>query len=307
MIRRLSTLAALTLTLGLITAPAVRAADPLPVVASFSILGDWVAQVGGERLSVTTLVGPGGDAHVYQPTPADARAVADARLVFVNGLSFEGWMARLMEASGSEAALIVASQGIEPLMAGDAGEDDPHGDLDPHAWQSVANARVYIDNISAALCDNDSQGCPDYRTNAATYGQQLETLEQHIRQAVARLPEDRRTVITSHDAFGYYQQAYGVRFLAPQGTSTESEASAADVAQLIRQIRQDQAAALFVENVSDPRLIRQIAQETSLTIGGELYADALSDADGPAADYLSMMRHNTDTLVSALLGADGND
>jgi zinc/manganese transport system substrate-binding protein len=298
------------------------AADKLQTVATFSILGDFVTKVGGDRVDVFTIVGPNGDAHVYEPKPEDAKAVAAANVVFVNGLGFEGWLSRLIEASGYKGTIVKATDGIEPEKMeeghdhdhaegekkeehaeGEAGHEHHHGEFDPHAWQSAENAQIYVKNIATALCAADTAGCDAYKANADAYLAELAMLDAEIKAAVAKVPNDRRTVITSHDAFGYYSHEYGVKFLAPEGISTESEASAKDVAALIEQIKEDKASALFVENITDPRLIEQISKETGLKIGGELYSDALSEKDGPAATYVDMMRHNTKLLTDAMTGS----
>ncbi|WP_026783792.1 metal ABC transporter substrate-binding protein [Pleomorphomonas koreensis] len=297
---RLCLLSALALVLP---APAL-AADRLPVVASFSILGDMTARVGGDRVAVTTLVGPDGDAHVYEPTPDDVRAVAAARLLVVNGLGFEGWMDRLAGASGYTGPVVVASRGVAPREIveeehADAEGHDHHG-IDPHAWQDVANAVTYVRNIAAGLDAADPAGKATYDANAAAYVAELEALDAEVRAALATLPAERRKIITSHDAFGYFGAAYGLRLSAPEGISTEAEASAADVAALIRQIRADAVPAIFVENIKDRRLIDQIAAETDAVVGGELYTDALSDKDGPAPTYVEMIRYNVKTLAEAL-------
>ena len=459
--------------------------EPLPVVASFSILGDLVAQVGGEHIALTTLVGADGDAHVYQPTPQDARAVAGAEVLFVNGLEFEGWMERLIESSGFGGMQVVATDGIEAIafdehdehgdeydghddhddhadhddhgdehghgahafewaglfdlkagtyqwsfakvdgdyadpamkmvmlaasdieaveeaaeglleadasdikMGGDTliaadmayaltfdadkditlftveitedgtyafftehmpfefeadahffkdmsgadvepiaqepegdhhahghddhddhddhaeeGHDDHHGHnhgaFDPHAWQSVDNAVIYVNNIAAALAKADPENAAAFEANRAAYVAELEALEAEIEASIGALPAEQRTVVTPHDAFGYFAQSYNIRFEAPQGLSTESEASAADVAKLIEQIREEGINAVFVESITDDRLLKQIANETGAVIGGTLYSDALSGEDGPASTYLDMMRHNVATLSQAL-------
>jgi zinc/manganese transport system substrate-binding protein len=288
---------------------------------------------------VTTLVGPDGDAHVFQPAPADAQAVAGAQVIVANGLGFEGWMDRLIEASGTTAALVTASDGITPIAfeeekhAEEAGHDDhdhdhaegeahdhdhdeaghdeaghdeaghdghDHGAFDPHAWQSVANVMLYVGNIERGLAAADPAGAETYKANAAAYLAELEALNAEMRAAIAALPEDRRTIITSHDAFGYFAEAYGLRFVAPQGMSTEAEASAQDVAALITQIKEAGITAVFVENIADRRLLDQIASETGAVVGGTLFSDALSAADGAAPTYLAMMRHNLGQLTGAL-------
>lgn len=310
MINRRALLAAPALALLLSTA---AWADPaLKAVASFSILGDFVHQVGGDRVAVTTLVGPDGDAHVYQPTPADAQAVAGADIVFVNGLHFEGWLDRLTAAAGTKAPLVVASEGVTPrqFAPGEGEEEEEHADADdhdhdhgptdPHAWQSVPNAKLYVANIAKALSAADPAGAATYAANAAAYTAKLDALDAEIRAAIAAIPENHRIIVTSHDAFGYFGQTYGMTFEAPQGISTEAEASAADVAKLITQIRAEKVPAVFMENITDPRLLEQIAAETDAKIGGTLYSDALSPADGPAATYLDMMENNIHQFSTAL-------
>ena len=283
-------------------APAGAAEPALRAVASFSILGDLVRQVGGERVAVEVLVGPGSDAHVYSPKPAQAKQVGQAQLVLSNGMGFDGWMARLLKSAGFKGRHVVASAGIQPLKgaADEHGHGHAHAAADPHVWQDVARVQAYVKNIAQGLCAADAAGCDSYRSNAAAYGQQLDALDQEIRRAWSAIPAPQRLVISSHDAFGYYASAYGVRFLAPQGVSTDSEASAQGVARLVRQIRQEKASALFVESIADPRLIEQIARETGLKASSEgLYSDSLAP-QGEAASYLGMMRYNTRVLIAAI-------
>ncbi|MGV8839307.1 MAG: metal ABC transporter solute-binding protein, Zn/Mn family [Bauldia sp.] len=289
---RRSVLAGMILVLGAFATPAVAQA-PLPVVASFTILGDLVSVIGGDRVAVTTLVEAGGDAHVFEPGTRDARAVGDATIVFANGLGFDPWMERLAASVGYAGPLVVASAGVTPLPFGEEGED-------PHAWQSVANVRLYVTNIAEALVAADPAGEATYRANLVAYLGELDGLEAEIVAAVAALPEANRTIITSHDAFGYFADAYGLTFLAPVGVSTEAEATPAVVAALIDQIRATGVLAVLIETMTDPRLIEQIAAETGAVVGGELYADALSPPDGPAPTYLAMMRHNIGTITGAL-------
>jgi len=276
------------------------AQEKLPVIASFSILGDFVREVGGERVALTTLVGADGDAHVYSPTPADAKAMAAAKLVVVNGLKFEGWLTRLVKSSGSRAPLATATNGVTPLKLQEDAHGHGHGGEDPHAWQSVANARIYVANIREALVAADPGGKAVYEANAAAYLARLEALESEIKAAIARIPADRRKAITSHDAFGYFAKAYGIAFIAPQGVSTEAEASARDVARIIRQVKAQKVPAVFLENISNPRLIEQIARESGAKVGGRLYSDALSGPDGPAGTYIAMMKHNISQIEKAL-------
>jgi zinc/manganese transport system substrate-binding protein len=282
----------------LVTAGPALAQDKLKVLATFSILGDFVKNVGGDRVEVATLVGPNSDAHVYAPAPADAKKVADAKVVIVNGLGYEGWMSRLAKASGSKAPVVVASKGVKERKApGGHG----HGGADPHAWQSVANAKVYVANIRDALIAADPAGKAAYEANAAAYLGKLDALDQDVKAAVAAIPADRRKIISTHDAFGYFQQAYGVEFIAPQGVSTEAEPSARDVARIITQVKKQKIPAVFLENIADPRLMERIAQESGARVGGKLYSDALTDAKGDAPTYLDMMRHNIKQISTALM------
>ena len=282
---------------------------PVKAVASFSILGDLVRQVGGERVQVDVLVGPGADAHVFQPSPSHAKQVAQAQVVFANGLGFEGWMQRLLDSAGYQGKPVLVSQGIKPLPSeGDdhkGGKHDHHhhhGGADPHAWQAVPNVITYVANIAKGLCVADAAGCDTYQKNAGAYTDQLRALDAEIKAIWATIPAAQRKLITSHDAFGYYARAYGVKFLAPQGVSTDSEASAKGVAQLVRQIKKEKIKALFVESISDPRLIEQIGRETGVKPAGELFSDALSDASGPAGTYVAMMRTNTQAMAQAIRG-----
>jgi len=289
-------IALMMLTLWIGMQPAA-AQDKLKVVASFSILADLVKNVGGERVAVGALVGANSDAHVYQPTPGDAKTLGDARVVVVNGLGFEGWIERLIKASGTKAAMVVATKGIKPRKA-----EDDHGGADPHALQSVANAKIYVANIRDGLLAVDPAGKATYDANAAAYLGKLDRLEKEVHAAIARVPADRRRVITTHDALGYFGDAYGLKFIAPERVSTDSEASAKDVAKIIAQIRREKIPAVFLENITDPRLMNEIARESGAAVGGTLYSDALSPPSGPAANYIEMMRHNVSELTKALAG-----
>jgi len=270
----------------------VRAQHRLNVVASFSILGDFVRNVGGDRVGVSTLVGPGADVHVYTPAPSDAKTVASAKLVIVNGLGLEGWVPRLVQSAGDSATIIVASNGITPLK---------HGSLaDPHAWQSVRNAKVYVGNIRDALVAADAAEAASFRTNAERYLAELDALDAEVRSAVASIPPERRRVISTHGAFGYFAEAYGIAFIAPLGVSTEAEPSARDIADIINQVKQAKIPAVFLENMSDDRLIGRIAAESGSKVGGTLYSDALTNEKGDAPTYIAMVRHNIRALTSAL-------
>ena len=283
---------------GLTGAPAL-AQDGIKAIATFSILGDLVANVGGDRVEVTALVGPNSDSHVFSPTPADAKKLAAAKVVFVNGLGLEGWMTRLVSASGSQAQTFVASTGVRTRKM----EDEHHPGrmvTDPHAWQSIANAKIYVANIRDGLSKADPPGKSAYDANAKAYLAKLEALEQDVKAAIGKIPADHRRIITTHDAFGYFGGAYGMEFISPEGVSTDAEPSAKDVARIIAQIRKQKIPAVFMENITDPRLMQQIAKETGAKIGGTLYSDALSDTKGPAATYIDMMRSNVNELSKAL-------
>jgi zinc/manganese transport system substrate-binding protein len=283
--------ALICLSLTLAVQPA-RAGERLNVVASFSILADFVHQVGGEKVNVTALVGPDSDVHVYTPTPHDARDVGEARLLVINGLGLEGWLPRLLQASGSKAQVVTASQGISPLKRG--------ADADPHAWQSVKNAMLYVKTIRDALVAVDAADAATFKTNAERYLAALDALDREVHAEVDKIPPERRKVISTHDAFGYFAADYGVEFIAPLGVSTESEPSARDVAEIIRQIRQAQIPAVFLESFNDDRLVSRIAAESGAKVGGTLFSDALSEENGEAPTYIDMVRHNIKALTSAL-------
>ena len=288
--------------------PAAAEAEPLRVVASFSIIGDLAREVGGEHIALTTLVGPDADAHVYEPRPVDAKALARADVILANGLSFEGFLPRLVAASGASAPLVELSEGADILTDPNGGHYHFNGGKavfhatpnDPHAWQSIANAKVYVRNIAKAFCDADRPHCPVFEANAKAYGEELSGLDAEIKAALAAVPTDRRTGVVGHNAFRYFERDYGVTFLSPQGVSTGSEASAANVAGLIREIREKRAVAVFAENISNTRLIERIASDAGLELGGTLYSDALSAAGGPAPTYAEMMRANARTIATAL-------
>lgn len=302
----------LALILAMMFAPGAAAAqERLPVVASFSILADMVEQIGGERVQVTPLVGLDGDAHVFQPSPADARNLSAAKVLVVNGLGFEGWMGRLVRAAGFKGITITASDGVKPREMAEADEhkhghkDAPgksgrHAVTDPHAWQDLSNGRIYAANIAKGLIAADPAGAPVYERNLASYTARIEALDRDIRGWIGAIAPEKRKVITSHDAFGYFGAAYGVDFIAAVGLSTEAEASAGDVARIVRQMRREGVRAVFIENMTDPRLVEQIAKEAGGTTGGKLYADALSPKDGPAPTYLRMLEHNAKTLVAGM-------
>jgi zinc/manganese transport system substrate-binding protein len=290
---------------SLAAAPAFAQQGKVSVVATFSILGDFVREVGGDRIALEVLVGPGSDAHVYSPPPGDAKKVAGAQVIVQNGLGFEGWIGRLLKASNTKARVVVATRGIKPIRAAhDHGHSHGHnhGDSDPHAWQSIANAKIYVNNIRDGLIAADPAGKETYAANAANYVARLEALDKEVRDALARIPKERRKVITNHEAFAYLGAAYGLQFIAPQGISTDAAPSAQSVARIIRQIRQEKIPAVFVENVADTRLAERIASESGAKLGGTLYSDQLSPPGGPAGTYIDMVRHNIRELTAALGG-----
>jgi zinc/manganese transport system substrate-binding protein len=272
------------------------AQTPIPVTTSFSILGDLVRVVGGDRVVVTALVGPNEDAHVFEPKPADAKAILQAKLVVINGLGFEPWMGKLVQSAGYKGASVIASTGVQPRKM----EDDGHVITDPHAWQNPTNVIFYANNIRKALAQLDPAGAATYQANTSAYVAELQALDTWATTQFAAVPADKRKVITSHDAFGYFAAHYQLKFLAPQGVSTDGEASAKQVASLIRQIQREKIKAVFLENMANPKLLAQLSKEANVVPGDTLYADALSALDQPGATYLKMARHNITALVAGL-------
>ena len=291
-------------------AGAAHAAEPLllplpvPVTASFSILGDLVRVVGGERVRVTTLVGPDEDAHAFAPKPADARSIVQTRLLVTNGLGFEPWAQKLAKSAGYQGATLVASQGVKARVMPEEKGHEPsghqHDETDPHAWQNPDNVVLYVRNIAAALGKADPAGSAIYQANSTAYVKELQALDTWTQAQFAAIPVAKRKVITSHDAFGYFAAHYQISFLAPQGVSTDVEPSAKDVAQLIRQIQREKIKAVFVENMSNPKLLAQLARDAGVTVGPALYVDALSAQGGPAGSYLQLMRHNVTQLAAGM-------
>ena len=278
-----------------------KAAEPLPVVASFSILGDLVQVVGGDRVKVTTLAGPDADAHEFAPSPAHAKAVLNTRLFVVNGLNFEPWAQKLAKSAGYKGETLVASKGVKPRqMAAEAGHDHGHAETDPHAWQNPLNVVQYVNNIAAALAKVDPSGTTTYEANAEAYAKQLKDFDAQAKTQLNAIAPPKRKVITSHDAFGYLAARYGITMLAPEGVNTDSEPSAKHVAQLIRQIKREKIKAVFVENMSNPKLIAQLSKDAGVSVGATLYSDALSETSGPASTYMKMMNHNLTQLVAGM-------
>jgi len=316
-------LGAAALLISVVTGPVYAADTPLRVVASFSILGDIVQEVGGPNITLTTLVGADGDAHTYEPTSADVRELAAARVLFVNGLGFETWLPRLLKSASFAGATVVVSQGVTPrLFADDAAHHDhdrqatvdhAHGHeqgntlndtesahLDHHAWQNLANGIIYARNVAQGLAAADPAHAVAYEQRANAYIAKLEALDERVKKTFAAIPTQRRKVLVSHDAFGYFADAYGIAFIPAVGLSSDAEPSAAELAVLIAQVKGEQVTAVFVENMSSPKLVAQIARETGAKVGGMLYSDALSKPGQSGATYLEMFEWNVRQLAAAL-------
>lgn len=313
--------------LGLVPALALPAVPPRPasaqgpvrVVASFSILGDMTRQIAGDRIQLRTVAGSNVDAHTFQPRPSDAEALRDATLAIRNGLGFDPWFDRMLRSANWRGTTVTATDGITTRRMAAHSHGHSHGGQaqgsggqqqsgqartvpDPHAWQDLRLGIRYVRTIAAALSTADAVNAAAYTEAADAYARRLTDLDAWVRAEVAVVPEARRKVVTSHDAFGYFGAAYGIRFLAPQGVSTEAEPSAAQVGRLIRQIRNEGITAVFMENMGNPATLQRLADEAGVRVRGRLYADALSAADGPAPTYEAMFRHNVGLLVPAMRG-----
>ncbi|QZY93911.1 metal ABC transporter substrate-binding protein [Pantoea dispersa] len=286
----------LSLAIGAMLISPLTLAKTVDAVASFTVLADIVKQVGGDHVKVKSLVGPDGDPHTFEPTPQDSQALAQADVVFVSGLGMEGWMDRLISASGYKGTVVVASNGVNTRKM----EEDGKTITDPHAWNSMHNGVIYATNVMNALIKADPDDAADIRHSGERYIQQLQKLDSWAKSEFAGVAHSKRKVLTSHDAFGYFGQRYGVTFLAPVGFSTEAEASASDVAAIIKQLRAEHITTYFMENQTDPRLVKQIASETGAQPGGELYPEALSAASGPAPTYEAAFKHNVETLLHSM-------
>lgn len=271
-------------------------AKTVNAIPSFAILSDIVKQVGGKHVKVSTLVRPGGDPHSFEPSPQDSKLLSQADLVFVSGLGLEGWINRLVTASGYQGRIIIASQWTDTRQI----EENGKKMTDPHAWNSMKNGVQYATNVMNALIAADPQDANYFSQRGTEYIQQLKKLHLWAKTQFAEVPAEKRKVLTSHDAFSYFGHEYGVTFLSPVGFSTEAEASASDVARLINQIKQEKVSAYFIENQTDSRLVKQIAFATGAKAGGELYPEALSSARGPAATYMQAFKHNVDVLLASM-------
>jgi zinc/manganese transport system substrate-binding protein len=291
--------------LGLTALPA-RSDDRPIAVATFSILADLTQRVAGDHAQVLTLVGPNGDAHVYQPGPRESAELATAGILVANGLGLEPWLDRLVESSGFEGKLVIASDGVTPLAGAEAhegeeaGVEHDHGAIDPHAFQDLSNARTYVANIAKGLVEAAPAYAADFKRNASQLSAEIAALDAQLKADFAAVPQERRRILTSHDAFRYFGRAYGIEFVSVQGVSTEAEASPEDLVKIVRQARAGHLSAIFLENMTDPRLAETVAEESGIRMGGELYADALSDPSGPAPDYLSLVRYNAKQLLAAM-------
>jgi zinc/manganese transport system substrate-binding protein len=282
--------------LGVILASASAAsAKTLNVVASFTVLADVVREIGGENVHVKSLVGPNGDPHEFEPSPDDAKALKESDVVFVSGEGLEGWMDRLITASGYTGTPIVASNGIKTREM----EEDGKTIADPHVWNSPVNVEIWVNNIEKGLAAADPEDAAHFRANAENFRKKLVELDKYAHSKFDPIPADKRQVLTSHDAFGYFGREYKIKFLSPVGLSTDTEASAADVAKLIDQIKAEGVKVYFFENSNDPKLVKQVAAATGAQPGGELYVEALSDKNGPASTYLKMFRYNVDQVATA--------
>ena len=307
-----------SLALGFAALPAqAEEAAPLKIVTSFSILADMAKNVAGSRASITSLVGPDADAHVFEPGPADVAMLAEADILIINGLGFEPWLVRLAASAKSKAKFVTASYGVNPIELEEAHHHHGHGhshghshdkdghptvphDFDPHAWQDLRNGVIYVHNIADALAEKDPANATLYLANAESYITELKKLHEWARAEIGRLPKEKRKVITTHDAFAYFSKAYGVEFLSPAGIGTASDPSAETLARLVDQMRRENIRALFMENMGNPRMMETIARETGIEDGGTLYSDALSAPGGPAPTYVAMFRHNVPVLIEAM-------
>ncbi|MGG5214742.1 MULTISPECIES: metal ABC transporter substrate-binding protein [Rahnella] len=280
---------------ALLSSP-LAVAKTVDAVASFSILGDIVQEVGGEHVKVTTLVGPDGDPHSFEPSPKDSKAINASDVVFVSGLGLEGWIDRLVTASGYKGHVVTASEGVNSRKM----EEDGKQITDPHAWNSMANGVIYATNVMNALIKADPEDADYFRQRGTAYIEQLQKLDAWAKTEFTGIPQSKRKVLTSHDAFGYFGQEYHVSFMAPVGFSTEAEASASGVASLIKQIKEEKVKTYFIENQTDPRLVKQIAAASGAQPGGELYPEALSGPQGPATTYIKAFKHNVETIVASM-------
>ena len=281
-------------------------ADRMPVAATFSVIGDMLGRVGGEDIALKTIVGPGGDTELYQPTAADVATVAGARAVFLNDLNeeFEPWLEPLLKQAAFKGGKIVVSKGVRTLTAEEehpvSGRLQPSA-IDQHAWLDPRNGVIYVRNIAEALARLDPGHAADYRSRATAYVKEIEALDTWARAEMAAVPAAKRRALSSHDSLQYFASAYGITLLSVNGWTNKSEPSAAELAKLARQIRTERVKAVFLDSITDPRALQRIAAETGATVGGTLYGDALSAPDGEAPTYLAMIRYDVTTLKAGML------
>ena len=265
------------------------------VVATASMMADMAKNIAGGMVNVECIVPIGGDPHLHEPTPRDAQMVNRADLIIKNGLTFEGWLDELIENSGTKAKTIRVTEGIQPIKS-----VEYENSADPHAWMDASLGLTYIKNIKDALSELDPDNADIYAFNYGVYKTQLEDLDQYIKTAIQKIPAQKRVLITSHDAFQYYGRAYGIRLEAILGTSTDAEAQTSDIIRLNKVIKTSNVPALFVESTINPKLLKQLAKDNDIEIGGQLYADSIGDEESPAPTYIDMLKHNTDVIVAAL-------
>ena len=280
---------------GLFSVLNIQAQDALNIVASASMIADIASEVVGDSHEIEMIVPIGGDPHLHEPTPSDARLVADADLILINGLTFEGWINELIENSGTKAKVVVVTDGVKVLSS-----QTYKNSADPHAWMDAANGAIYAKNIAKAISELDIVNAGKYAQRLNEYQSRLKSLDQEIQQKIMSIPEEQRILITSHDAFQYYGRKYGIQLEAIMGISTEAEAQTADIMRVSRVIREKKVPAIFVESTINPKLIEQLAKDNKVSIGGELFADSLGDSESEAASYIDMLRYNTETIVQAL-------
>lgn len=265
------------------------------VVATASMMADMTKNIAGGMVNVECIVPIGGDPHLHEPTPRDAQMVNRADLIIKNGLTFEGWLDELIENSGTKAKTVRVTEGIQPIKS-----VEYENSADPHAWMDANLGLAYIKNIKDALTELDPDNADIYAFNYGVYKTQLEDLDQYIKTEIQKIPAQKRVLITSHDAFQYYGRAYGIRLEAILGTSTDAEAQTSDIIRLNKVIKTSNVPALFVESTINPKLLKQLAKDNDIEIGGQLYADSIGDEASPAPTYIDMLKHNTNVIVKAL-------
>ncbi len=265
------------------------------VVVTASMIADMVENVAGDLVDLTCIVPIGSDPHLYEPTPKDARIVAEADILFKNGLTFEGWLNELIENAGSKAVVVTVTEGVKPIES-----LVYQNATDPHAWMDAENAMIYVDNITKTLVEFDPDNASIYQQKQDQYRKQIRAIDEYIKTQISYIPEEKRILITSHDAFQYYGRKYGLKLESVMGTSTDADVQTADIVRLNEVIRTSKIPAVFIESTINPKILEQLARDNKIRVGGKLYADSIGDKDSPAPSYIAMLRHNTDIIVSAL-------